>query len=117
MKKWLAIIGSVILVVTLLWSVAGIKVYAKDRANNDTTQYQLEEKTFLGKVRNALEEQGYFNSGITLTKVMDGDGTREYTVLVHNSHIDSNSQKENVYSILNSIRMEKEKAQVVYEIF
>lgn len=117
-KQTTLVIGMLILLAILLWSANGIKVYAKDRAQNDKIEYQLQEKQFLNKIRAILEENGYENSGITLTKVMDTDGKRKYTVLIHNTDIDSDSQEENeVYSYLSKIYMEWENTEVFYEIF
>ncbi len=112
------VIGMLVLLAIFLWSINGIKVYAQDKAQNDKVEYQLQEKQFLNKVRTTLETNGYENSGITLTKIMDTNGNREYTVLIHNADIDLDSQEEvSVYNSLNGICMEWENATVFYEIF
>lgn len=117
-KQTIGMIVAFILLVISLWSINSIKIYAKERAQNDKIEYQLQERQFLDKVRMTLETQGYTNSGITLTKVMDLDGSREYTVLIHNADIDLNSQEEKaVYTSLSVIQMNWKNATVSYEIF
>lgn len=117
-KQTIGMIVVFILLAISLWSINSIKVYAKEKAQNDKIEYQLQERQFLDKVRMTLETQGYTNSGITLTKVMDLDGSREYTVLIHNADIDLNSQEEKVvYTSLSVIQMNWKNATVSYEIF
>lgn len=117
-KQTIGMIVVFILLAISLWSINSIKVHAKEKAQNDKIEYQLQERQFLDKVRMTLETQGYTNSGITLTKVMDLDGSREYTVLIHNADIDLNSQEEKVvYTSLSVIQMNWKNATVSYEIF
>ena len=52
-------------------------------------QYYLErERELLKATRAYLEEEGYENSGVTLTRVVEENGTRSYTVTIHHAKID-----------------------------
>lgn len=50
--------------------------------------YRAQEKELVQETRDYLNQAGFSNSGVTLTRVIDADGSREYTVTVHHSKID-----------------------------
>lgn len=105
--------------VLVLWSACGIKANAAERADNDRMEYQIQENTFLKEIRNCMEEEGYYNSGVTLTKIMDTDGSREYNVMVHHSDIDLDDEEKiaSIYSLLCQVSFEDENVMVNYRIF
>lgn len=49
--------------------------------------YRAQEKALVRETRDCLEQEGFHNSGVTLTSVIDVDGSREYTVTVHHGKI------------------------------
>ena len=120
-KKYnvIQVIGILVLVTVVLGSVWGIKANAAQKAENDKTEYQLQEIELKHKIRNCLEEQGYYNSGITITKVMEADGSREYTVLLHHSDLDAsdNEKVEEIYEVLSYIQVQCINMTVNYTIF
>lgn len=105
--------------VLVLWSACGIKANAAERADNDRMEYQIQENTFLKEIRNCMEEEGYYNSGVTLTKIMDTDGSREYKVMVHHSDIDLDDEEKiaSIYLLLCQVSFEDENVMVNYRIF
>lgn len=50
--------------------------------------YREKEKTLVKEVRSFLNEEGFQDSGVALTRMVDGEGQREYTVTVHHDRID-----------------------------
>lgn len=110
--------GVLLLVLVTLWCIFGIKANAAERAKNDRMEYQLQEKEFIKEVRDCLETHGYLNSGITLTKIMEGD-SRDYTVRIHHAYIDTDNEKtlSKVYAMLDEVTMEGENVTVNYVIF
>lgn len=108
-----------VLAVLILWSICSIKANATEKADNDKTEYQLQEVQLKSEIRAGLEELGYDNAGITMTKVMNADGSREYTVLVHHSYLDADdTDKVNaVYVSLYTIDMADDNMTVNYTIF
>ena len=50
--------------------------------------YRDKERQLVKDIRDYLKEQGYRNSGVMLTRVIEQDGTRNYTVTVHHEKID-----------------------------
>lgn len=113
------IVTILVLAVLVLWSICSIQANAAERAENDKTEYQLQESQFKSEIRTCLEEMGYNNSGITMTKVMDVDGSREYTVLVHHQDLDTDDFEniDEIYGILSQIQMPGENMTVNYTIF
>ena len=113
------IAGVLLIVVVALWCVFGIKANASVKAENDKAEYQLQEIEFKKEVKDCLENMGYFNSGITVTKIMNEDGSREYSVRVHNQYLDlENTDAVNyVYSALSYIRVQGDNITVNYTIF
>ncbi len=121
LKKYnvVKIIGVFVLTTILLGCVWGIKANAAQKADNDKAEYQLQEIQFKNEIRSCLEEKGYYNSGITMTKVMEADGSREYTVLLHHSDLDivENHRINDVYEALSHIQMDGDNITVNYTIF
>ena len=56
--------------------------------------YREQEKNLERQVRAYIEEQGFENSGIMLTRVIDVDGSREYTIRVHHRELSGMSEEE-----------------------
>lgn len=55
----------------------------------DEKFYQDLEKEYVKEVRAFLNEQGFENSGVTLTRVVDEQGNREYDVTLHHKYLDT----------------------------
>lgn len=66
----------------------GIRSQAADIQMAQEAYYQQLEREYIGRVRQFLEEQGYCSSGVTLNRVVDGDGQRSYKVLVHHGALE-----------------------------
>lgn len=50
--------------------------------------YQEKEKGLVADVKEFLSGQGFVHSGVMLTRVIEADGSREYTLTVHHGKID-----------------------------
>lgn len=50
--------------------------------------YRAREQELVWETREYLNQAGFSNSGVTLTKVIDADGSREYTITIHHGKID-----------------------------
>ncbi|MBR1931289.1 MAG: hypothetical protein IJ833_07460 [Lachnospiraceae bacterium] len=61
--------------------------------SEEEAYYQTLEKEMERQVREYLNEQGFQNSGVMLTRVMEADGSREYTLTVHHSRIENLNQE------------------------
>lgn len=70
---------------------AGGTAFSKERSGctQENERYALLEDTFLERTKKILEEQGFHNSGVTLTWTRQGGGARSYQVKIHHRRIDS----------------------------
>ena len=85
----LTVIISVILVLVAAFCICGTVLSQSDsRHLIDEKSYRAMEQTYLQEVRTFLEEEGYKNSGVMMTKVIESDGSRSYTVIIHHGRID-----------------------------
>ncbi|MCD7836280.1 MAG: hypothetical protein LUG83_06485 [Lachnospiraceae bacterium] len=71
-------------------------VIGQSRINDEEmeTFYQMKEDEMVCEVRRYLNENGFRNSGVALTRVTDAEGNREYTLTVHHDRIDVMSDEE-----------------------
>lgn len=85
---------TIILTMILVVSIAlCISVTAITQAKNDhraeTEYYRDMEQEYVQKLRSFLGENGYSNSGVTMTEVVEADGSRNYTVTIHHQKINN----------------------------
>lgn len=115
----LKITGVLLMVIAILWCVLGIKANGAEKADNDKAYYQLQETQLKTKIKVELEELGYNNCGITMTKIMNADGLREYTVLVHHQYLDADNEEQmnDVYEVLMAVETGDTNMTVKYTIF
>lgn len=68
----------------------------KSESSNETQRIEnrVQEQHLLTQMRQYLKENGYRNSGVTLTYVTDEDGRCEYTFTIHHKKIDAMSEEE-----------------------
>lgn len=108
--------GGLIMVMVLAFS---IKVKCSTIADEKHTEntYMMMETQLRENVREYLERNGYVDSGIMLTKVIDSDGSREYTLTVHNKRIDNllDEEKQEILSDLASYDFEDVNCSFVHE--
>ena len=58
--------------------------------------YREQEKELVRQTRDFLDDSGYVNSGVMLTRVVDSDGMREYTITVHHGKIDKLCEEDQI---------------------
>lgn len=79
---------AIMLAMTAAICIAGsIKSQAADTLRAREIYYEQLEREYIGQVRSFLAEQGYRNSGVTLNRIVDGEGQRSYKVLVYHGAI------------------------------
>ena len=63
-------------------------VKSQDSNNKDEERYcDMLEIEYMKSLKLILVENGYYNSGITMTKVIDDINYRKYKVVIHNKNI------------------------------
>lgn len=83
------VIMTVFLVLFSAFCITGT-VFSQSNLNGRELEnyYREKEQEMVRGVRAFLDEAGFVNSGVTLTRVMETDGSREYTLTVHHGKID-----------------------------
>lgn len=87
----LVVVGVLFSIVTMTVNGQGEHDIAMERAF-----YEELEDSYTLRLRELLEDKGYCNAGITMTKIYETDGSREYTVQVHHKKIDRLSDGEKI---------------------
>lgn len=83
-----------LVIITAYFFVETVKCEADVAAEEVEIYYQEKEAWLVTEARAFLNEEGFQNSGIMLTKVVDEDGCREYTLTVHHGKIDRMTEEE-----------------------
>ena len=78
--------------------------------------YREIEAEYVKEVRFFLNEEGYSNSGVTMTKVIDEEENRSYTMTIHHRGIGNLQQdeQEQLQEELLQIRREKMEGVITY---
>lgn len=110
---------TVVLIMVLVFCVKGT-VFSKEE--NERAQanrhYAVLEDEYLEHTKNVLEEKGYNNCGVTMTRVTMEDGSREYTVLLHHRRFRnlSISERDEVISSLAALEFDRNRCKFCYEL-
>lgn len=84
-RFYLITIGLIILIFkTMTISVNAVE---DKRLQHQNAYYEELEDTYVEKLKCALEDRGYRNAGITMTKVFYENGEREYTVKLYHKRM------------------------------
>lgn len=82
-----AITVSLVMIGTLFLSVA-VFSQSRESAREQKEYYEVLEQEYVKRMREFLEEQGYADSGVTMNRVIEADGTLEYIVTIHHRRIE-----------------------------
>lgn len=86
---------TVLLVLAAALLCAGTVVSGSSADAKELEEYYREKECQLAAdVSGLLEKEGLENSGVMVTRVVEADGTRSYTVTVHHGDIDSMDKAE-----------------------
>lgn len=80
--------------------------------------YYLEKENDLKQeIRDFLNANGFTNSGVMLTRVVDADGAREYTITMHHGKLDcmTDAERESLVGDLEELSFDDEKCSFSYE--
>lgn len=88
MKNTTFIITTAILVAIIAFCIAGTVEGQEPGASAAEEAFYKEQEAQLLHTKACLKELGYINSGVTLNRIVDAEGKREYTFTIHHSRID-----------------------------
>lgn len=97
MKRYRFYMLTVMLVFTL-FSLVTMRVKGQGEVDfaADRERYEQLEDSYTERLKDMLENKGYRNAGITMTKIYQPDGSREYTVQIHHKRINQLSDGEKI---------------------
>ncbi len=118
MKKGFGIL-TVLLILVIIFCVKETVMSKESTERAKQNHYfAVLEQDYLERTRQLLDEEGYGNCGINLTRVTYEDGRREYTVLLHHRKLERLSGKEklNLEGMLSQIEFQNEMCSFCYEL-
>lgn len=86
---------TILLVLIAAFFCVGTVMSRTDLDARELEEYYLaKEQELTREIRETLEAKGFENSGVTVTRVVETDGSRLYTVTVHHGRIDGMCEEE-----------------------
>ena len=89
---------TVVTIILVICSAFFITKTVQGQSNTDVAAkegyYQALEQEYVNEIRTYLDEQGFLNSGVMLTRVVDEQGSREYQVTLHHKYLEKLSEEE-----------------------
>lgn len=72
--------------------------------------YRVLEQEYVSEIRKYLNEQGFENSGVTLTRVVDECGDRDYQVTLHHEYLKklSAEERERIFSEIRALAFQED---------
>lgn len=84
----------ILVLATAYFCVETVKCRSNVELAESEAYYQEKEELLVKETRAFLNEEGFRNSGVMLTKVIEADGSRQYTLTVHHGEIDKMTEEE-----------------------
>ena len=84
------------ILVLFIFSMMTMTVNAMEdkRLQHENAYYEEIEDEYVMVLRDTLSNKGYRNAGITMTKIFNADGSRDYTVKLHHRRMDKLTDEE-----------------------
>ena len=118
MNKGSFVAAVVVLTLIAVYCCAGTVMSRTDLSTEEVeAYYSIKENALVESVREFLNREGYTNSGVMLTRVVEADGSREYTLTVHHGKIDNmcEADRELLMGELEKIVFEDESSSFSHE--
>lgn len=86
---------TVLLILATVFCIKGtVMSRESDNCDRQNRYYAALEQEYLDQARLLLKEEGFRDCGVNIRWVAEGDGKREYTVLLHHRKLDRMSEEE-----------------------
>lgn len=109
-----------VLIMISAFCIAGtVKGQSKDAFREDDEYYSRLEEDYLERVGKVLKEEGYANSGLTLTFSRNVRGEKTYLLKIHNRRFDklSQSEKKQILECIGRVDFGAPECRIFQEIF
>ena len=94
-KSMAAVIFTLVLIILGAFCISGTVIsQEKGRSRVEEKYYHECEQAYVREIRNFLGEQGYKNSGVTMTYVISENESRKYKVTIHHKKISALDEAE-----------------------
>ena len=105
-----------VLILTIVFCI-GSTVRSESSNETQRIETQVKEQQLLAQMRQYLNENGYRNSGVTLTYATDETGRCDYTFMIHHKKINamSEGERENLSAELSQVCAAPEGDTISYE--
>ena len=116
MKQFI-LVTILLTMITAFFLTGTVKGQNTENNKEKNAYYDQVESEYLILLREELEEEGYSNCGITMTKVIFEDGNREYRVLINHKLIKklSDYEKQELISSLSMAKFSSDKIKFLHE--
>ena len=96
---------TMLLILIIAFCICGT-AFGQNRGRNQAQEryYRAMEQEYVKEIRKLLTERGYCNSGVTMNRVVQEDGSRQYTVTIHHRRI-TRLDEEQQNELLDECRM------------
>lgn len=88
------VISAALILVTAFCVSGTVQSQSRHAAEEEERYYKEMEEIYVSEIRAFLADAGYRDSGIMMTKIIDEEGGRDYTVTIHHDKFDKLSCKE-----------------------
>lgn len=89
------IMVSALLIFMIALCISGTVIsQERNKSRIEEKYYRELEHDYVEEIRSFLAQEGYKNSGVTMTKIIEESGMRNYTVTIHHRKINSLTEKE-----------------------
>lgn len=90
----IAFYSATVVFILIIVLCIGATVKSESRDEAQRMENRAREQQLMSNMRQYLEENGYRNSGVTLTYAVDEEGSCDYTFTIHHKKINAMSETE-----------------------
>ena len=90
----IAFYGTTAVLILIIVLCIGATVKSESRDETQRMENRVQEQQLRNDLRQYLNENGYRNSGVTLTYAVEEDGSPDYTFTIHHKKINGMSETE-----------------------
>ncbi len=90
----IAFYGTTAVLILIIVLCIGATVKSESRDETRRMENRAQEQQLMSDMRQYLNENGYRNSGVTLTYAVEEDGSPDYTFTIHHKKINGMSETE-----------------------
>lgn len=117
-RKGFCILTVLLILATVLCIKGTVMSRERDNCDRQNRYYAALEQEYLDQARLLLDEEGFRDCGVNIRWVAEGDGKREYTVLLHHRKLNrmSKEERESLTDKLSDAEFEDEMCRFYYII-